>query len=306
MAVYTHISQFDVGALQSFSGITSGVSNTNYLLNTTKGRFILTLFEARTPAEDLPFCLEFMAHLNACGIPCPNVVPDKKGAVLTIMKGKPAVIITFLEGQSPLATQDFHAAALGRALAQMHLAAEHFSKQQTNALALPAWRKLLTDCGTRLNEIEPDLRGLIFEELGHAEAHWPKNLPRGAIHADLFRDNVFFNGKNLSGVIDFYFSCTDFFAYDLMVTVNAWFFNADGLPEKSRIAAFLDAYQKERPLSAEEKAALPFLGRAATLRYLATRCYDWLHPAKGAIITPHDPREYVRILKFYQTGTPFL
>jgi homoserine kinase type II len=311
MAVYTHISAadltqylklFDIGALSSFDGITDGVSNTNYLLNTTQEKFILTLFEERVRAEDLPFYIAFMEYLHDKGIPCPHVVSGTNGKAVVPFNGKPAIITTFLEGRWPRHTENFHAAAMGKTLAQMHLTGQGFKLKRDNTMSLPAWRELIGSCGDKADTIEPGLASFLQQELGYQEKNRPQNLPAGAVHADLFPDNVFFSGEKLTGVIDFYFSCTDAFAYDLMLTLNAWCFDAAGKMDAQKSTALLDAYQKERPLSTAEKAALPLLGRAAALRIIATRLYDWLHPAPGAVIRPKDPLEYVRILKFYQTG----
>ncbi|MCE9507406.1 MAG: homoserine kinase [Alphaproteobacteria bacterium] len=311
MAVYTHITAadltpylklFDIGALSTFSGITDGVSNTNYLLNTTQGKFILTLFEGRVHAEDLPFYISFMEYLHDQGIPCPHVVPGTSGEAVIPLNGKPAIITTFLDGSWPRQTESFHAAAVGKTLARMHRAGEKFKLQRSNTMSLPAWRELIESCGNKTDSIEPGLASFLQQELDYQEQNRPQNLPAGAVHADLFPDNVFFTGQQLTGVIDFYFSCTDAFAYDLMLTLNAWCFDTAGKPDTQKSAALLEAYQKERPLSAAEKAALPLLGRAAALRIVATRLYDGLHPAPGAVVRAKDPLEYVRILKFYQTG----
>jgi len=311
MAVYTHISekdlalylaQFDIGAPVSFSGIADGVENTNYRLVTTRGKFILTLFERRTKKEDLPFFLAFMTHLRDAGIPCPGVIPSRGGEDIAALNGKPAAITTFLEGLSPRRIEDFHAAAVGKILAQMHLAGKKFTARRDNALSLPAWRALIDLCGEKPEALERGLSPLLKTELEWQEKNRPLDLPGGAVHADLFPDNVFFTGKEITGIIDFYFSCTEVFAYDLMLAVNAWCFDAAGQMNARRAAEMLDAYRKERPLSAPEREALPFFGRAAALRIIATRLYDRLHPAPGAVVRLKDPLEYARILQFYRAG----
>lgn len=303
MAVFTHITeeqlkqhltQFDIGGLVSFTGINEGVENTNYKLTTTQNNFILTIFEGRTRQEDLPFFSTFMKHLHGQGIPCPDVIADKEGREVAILIGKPSFITGFLPGGWPGQIEDFHAAAVGQTLAQMHLAGASFKMQRKNTMSLPAWQTLIEACKGK-----SDLVPALLEELSCVEAHWPQNLPSGAVHADLFPDNVFFSGQKLTGVIDFYFSCTDVFAYDLMLTLNPWCFGKDGLNRK-RAAQFLAAYEAVRPLSAAEKQSLDFFGRAAALRIIATRLYDWLHRPPGAAVTPKDPLEHVRILNFYQ------
>lgn len=304
MAVFTHISaeqlaqhlkHFDIGQLVSFTGITEGVENTNYKIVTEHGRFILTLFEKRTRAEDLPFFISFMKHLHDKGVPCPNVISASDGRDMISLNGKLAIITSFLEGEWPRKTENFHVAAVGAQLARMHLAARDFAQRRTNSMSLPAWKMLIGACMGKT-----DLMPFLQKELDHIEKNWPQNLPSGAVHADLFPDNVFFNKEKLTGVIDFYFACTDSFAYDFMLTLNAWCFEPAGL-NKQKARLFLEAYQKERILNAAEKQSLPFFGRAAALRIVATRLYDLLHPVPGAVIMPKDPQQYVDILKFHQT-----
>lgn len=304
MAVFTHISeeqlaqyllQFDIGRLVSFAGIAEGVENTNYKLITGRGPYILTLFEKRTRAEDLPFVIAFMKHLHGKGIPCPDVIAAADEKQIAPLNGKPAIITSFLDGVWPRQVESFHAAAIGAMLGRMHLAAGSFKMQRVNAMSLPAWKKLINSCAGKT-----DLLPFLQKELDYLEKHQPQGLPAGAVHADLFRDNVFFTGKKLTGVIDFYFSCTDAFVYDLMLTFNAWCFEPAGL-NKQRAALFMNAYQKERSLTDAEKKSLNFMGRAAALRIVATRLYDLLHPPAGAVVTPKDPLEHVQILKFHQT-----
>ena len=279
MAVFTHIteeqliqhlSHFRTGKLVSFTGITEGVENTISKLVTTDGPFILTLFEKRTRPEDLPFFIALMKHLHAKGIPCPDVIVSRDKSEIVPLNGKPAIITSFLEGRGVKHIADFHVAAVGQQLAHLHLAGASFKMKRENAMTLPAWKSLISSCAGKT-----DLLPFLQEELKYIETYWPKDLPAGAIHADLFPDNVFFQDETLTGVIDFYFACTDSFAYDLMLTLNAWCFGPAGL-NRQRAALFLDAYQKERPLSTAEHAALGFFGRAAALRIIATRLYDQL------------------------------
>jgi homoserine kinase type II len=305
MAVFTHITQeqlavhlaqYDIGAPVSFAGIAEGVENTNYKLVTAKGAFILTLFEKRTKAEDLPFFVSLIRHLRGKGIPCPAVVAARNGADIVPLEGKAALITGFLEGKSPAPISVSHARAAGKMLARMHLAAGDFALQRENSLSLPGWKRLIAACGGK-SEAVPRLE----EELAYLESRWPKGLPAGAVHADLFPDNTFFTAEEMTGVIDFYLACTDFFAYDLMLTLNAWCFEG-GSFNKEKAAAFFGAYEKLRPLSPAEEESLPLFGRAAALRIVATRLYDQLHPAPGALVTPKDPQEYMRILAFYREG----
>lgn len=310
MAVYTPLTSeeisgflacYDLGALVAYHGITEGVENSNFLLRTTQGKYILTLFEKRTKAEDLPYFVGLMGHLNVRGIPCPKPITNREGIILQALKGKPALIVSFLDGHPATPPQAYHLQLLGDLCARMHLAAADFPLRRTNALSLEGWARYAEKIGARAEEIEPGLAGLIRRELTSLEAQWPAGLPGGPVHADLFPDNVFFIGKH-AGVIDFYFACNDAFAYDLAITVNAWCFDKEHrfLPESA--AALLAAYQSIRPLTAEEKAAFPILLRGAALRFLLTRAHDWLFHPEGAQVTPKDPLEYARKLKYIKNS----
>lgn len=301
MAVYTHISpedvkeflrKFSIGDLVLQEPIAQGVSNTNYAITTTAGKFILTIFEERTKTEDLPFFISFMRHLTSKNIPCSDVVADLAGNAVHEIAGKKAMMTTFLNG-ADLAFPDVNGCEkTGEMLARMHLAAADFGERRANALSLPAWEKLISGCD---GAIVPDL----LKEISFLKEHWPKNLPQGAVHADLFPDNVFFKDGDISGVIDFYFSATDSFAYDLMLAYNAWCFE-DARLDRQKSEAFLGAYQKIRPLNLGESLALSLMARAAAVRIIATRLYDQQHPAKGARVNPKDPEEYIAILRHHQ------
>jgi len=313
MAVYTRItendlkdclSRFNLGVLESFEGIADGVENTNYRLTTDKSRYILTLFEKRVNPEELPFYLSFMAHLQQARIACPAAATDRNGNRVFTISGKPAIITTFLDGQWPKdGITAAHCAAVGAMLARMHNAVATFSIKRRNAMALPAWRSLIHATAAEADTLEENLFAELDAELDVLDKNWPRNLPRGAVHADLFPDNVFFTGTEISGVIDFYFACTDLFVYDLMLTLNPWCFDKNGTLDTERSATLLTAYHAVRPLSAAEIEALPLMGRAAALRIIATRLYDWFNPAKDALVTPKDPREHIRILRHHQQVT---
>jgi len=312
MAVYTRITEqelenrladFNIGKLTALEGIADGVENSNYHLHTTQGRYILTLFEKRVNREELPFYLSYMRHLQNSGIDCPAAERTRSGTEIFTLAGKPAIITTFLEGVWPRDITPAHCAAVGHLLAQMHLAAKTFSPKRRNSMALPAWRSLISACAAEADRLEPGLFAALEAALDEVKKNWPRGLPQGAVHADLFPDNVFFKDGTLSGVIDFYFACTEIFAYDLMLTLNPWCFDKAGTLDSDKSAALLNAYHAVRPLSPNETAALPLLGRAAALRIVATRLYDWFNPAKGAVVTPKDPMEHVRILRFHQSAT---
>jgi homoserine kinase type II len=315
MAVYTDVaadeladflSDYDIGELLSYKGIAEGVENSNFLLHTSAGYFILTLYEKRVAAGDLPFFLGLMTHLAAHGINCPQPVRDKNGEALSMLAGRPAAIINFLEGIWPRKPNATHCAGVGQALAKMHLAGRDFPLSRANALSVSGWRPLFEQAASRADEVQHGLRGFIGAELDHLEGNvWSKilheNLPQGVIHADLFPDNVFFLGERLSGIIDFTFACNDVLAYDVAICLNAWCFESDYSFNVTKARAFLNAYGRERELSDAEQHALPLLARGAALRFLLTRLVDCLNVPPGALVRPKDPLEYFRKLRFQQS-----
>ncbi|MEC9343330.1 MAG: homoserine kinase [Pseudomonadota bacterium] len=309
MAVYTDIRddqleawlrQYDIGGLHAFKGIAEGVENSNFLLTTDDGSYFLTLFEKRVDPADLPFFLGLMEHLSQRGINCPRPVRMRSGELLGTLAGRPAAIVTYLDGISVRRPKPGHCRQVGDVLAAMHLAGEGFDIVRPNALSLAGWRPLFERSGARADEIEAGLCELIEGELAWLEGNWPADLPSGVIHADLFRDNVFFLKDELSGVFDFYFACNDLLAYDVAVCMNAWCFEPDWSFNVTKARALLEGYTARRPLSAREFAALPVLCRGSALRFLLTRLYDWLNVPPGAFVTPHDPREYLAKLRFHQ------
>ena len=313
MAVYTDVAadelaeflkHYDVGELLSYKGIAEGVENSNFLLHTTAGYFILTLYEKRVAKGDLPFFLNLMTHLASHGINCPQPVKRKSGEALSTLAGRPAAIINFLEGVWPRKPSAAHCAGVGQALAKMHLAGRDFGMTRANALSVSGWRPLFDAAASRADELQHGLRAFIGAELDHLENNvWPRNLPQGVIHADLFPDNVFFLGEQLSGIIDFTFACTDILAYDVAICLNAWCFESDYSFNVTKARAFLNAYGRERKLSDAEQDALPLLARGAALRFLLTRLVDFLNVPPGALVRPKDPLEYARKLRFQQGVT---
>ncbi|MGE3066159.1 MAG: homoserine kinase [Hyphomicrobiaceae bacterium] len=309
MAVYTEVSDDDLaefvdsyglGQLLSYKGIAEGVENTNYLLHTESGPYFLTLYEKRVASADLPFFLGLMEHLAKNGITCPTPVRDRAGRALRELAGRPAALVTFLEGLWIRRPQPLHCAAVGEALARMHLAGNGFALKRANALDRSGWRTLYDRLAARADDISPGLAEIIARELDELNARWPSDLPSGVIHADLFPDNVFFLGNELSGLIDFYFACNDALAYDVAICLNAWCFEADYSFNMTKGRALLRGYQSVRPLTAGERDALIVLSRGAALRFLLTRAYDWLHTPKVALVNPKDPLEYLRRLRFHQ------
>ena len=316
MAVYTEVADeeldafvaaYDIGEVASLKGIAEGVENSNFLLQTSQGFYILTLYEKRTKPEDLPFFLNLMDHLAARGLDCPTPVHGRDGLALRTLSGRPAAIVTFLQGRWPRRISMEHCAGLGDAMARMHLAGLDFPQTRPNALSVAGWRSLVESCGCRANEIQPGLETVLVQELNYLEAKWPQDLPRGLIHADLFPDNVFFlpdrqtHRDRLSGLIDFYFACTDFLAYDIAICLNAWCFEPDSSFNTTKARAMLAAYRSVRALSDAELHALPLLARGAALRFLLTRSYDWLNTPAGAFVQRKDPLEYLRKLRFHQS-----
>jgi homoserine kinase type II len=301
MAVYTDvsaddlakfISRYDIGELTSYKGIAEGVENSNFLVHTTAGNFILTLF-----------FLGLMEHLAARGLTCPQPVKNKEGGMLGIVAGRPAAIVTFLDGLWIRKPNAGHCAAVGEALALLHNAGRDFSIKRPNALSVDSWRPLFEHAGPRGDSVRDGLCNEIVGELDYLEKSWPRGLPSGVIHADLFPDNVFFLGDRLSGLIDFYFACNDMFAYDVAICLNCWCFEPDHSFNVTKGRALLKAYEKVRPMSPSEHAALPVLARGAAMRFLLTRLVDWLAVPEGALVKPKDPLEYRGKLRFHQSVT---
>jgi homoserine kinase type II len=310
MAVYTDVSaddlneflsRYDIGELRSYKGIAEGVENSNFLVHTSAGNFILTLYEKRVAAGDLPFFLALMEHLAARGITCPQPVKNKQGGVLGKIAGRPAAMVTFLDGMWIRRPNPGHCAAVGEALARLHLAGADFKMRRPNALGLDSWRPLYEQAKTRGDSVQPGLCVEIAKELDVLVKTWPRDLPEGVIHADLFPDNVFFLGEGLSGLIDFYFACTDTLSYDVAICLNAWCFEPDHSYNVTKGRALLKAYAKVRALEASERDALPVLARGAAMRFLLTRLVDWLAVPDGALVKPKDPLEYFRKLRFHQS-----
>jgi len=309
LAVYTDISEddlkwflteYETGELLSYKGIAEGVENSNFLLHTSKDPLILTLYEKRVEKSDLPFFLGLMHHLAARGLSCPLPLPRRDGALLGRLSDRPAALISFLEGMWLRKPEAKHCREVGKALAQMHIAGEGFELKRPNALSIDGWKTLWEKSEARADEVEKGMSDEVRAEMDFLSAHWPKDLPSGVIHADLFPDNVFFLGDTLSGLIDFYFACNDLLAYDVSICLNAWCFEKDGAYNITKGTAFLDAYQSVRPLSEAERTALPILARGSALRFFLTRLYDWLTTPEGAMVTKKDPLEYLRKLRFHR------
>jgi len=309
MAVYTEVgddelraftAQYDIGDVLSCKGIAEGVENSNFLLTTERGNFILTLYEKRVARKDLPFFIGLMDHLAHHGVACPTPVRARDGEALRELCGRPAAIVTFLNGMWPRRIDPAHCAALGVALATLHRAGASFAMVRPNDLGPAGWHKLYAGCVDRAGEFQPGLGAEIEAELGFFDSAWPTDLPAGVIHADLFPDNVFFRDHELSGLIDFYFACTDFLAYDLAICLNAWCFEADLSFNVTKARLLVGNYQMFRALDATELTALPVLARGSALRFLLTRLYDWLNQPAGALVRPKHPMEFLKKLRFHR------
>ena len=306
MAVYTHVSaealaaflsRFDVGALVSAKGIAEGVENSNYLVDTTRGRFVLTLYEKRVSPGDLPFFLSLLDHLAARDVPAPPAVADRDGRAIHELEGRPACLIRFLPGVSVTHPTEPQARAAGAALRQLHRAAADFPGARANDLGIASWAPLLARCGRDLDGIAPGLHDTLAGALDGVLAEWPADGETCVIHADLFPDNVLMLGDRITGLIDFYFACTDLRLYDLAVMHSAWTFDGTGMRYKAGVgAALLDGYGA----SAGERATLPVLARGACIRFALTRGWDWLNTPADALVTRKDPLAYVRRLKMYE------
>jgi homoserine kinase type II len=310
MAVYTDVAaedltkflaDYELGELLSYKGIAEGVENSNFLVHTGRGHYILTLYEKRVAAGDIPFFLALMEHLAARGITCPQPVKNRNGETLGHLCGRPAAIVTFLDGMWIRRPDPRHCYALGAALARLHLAGADFAQKRRNSLSVEGWRPLYEQAAPRADSVQPGIGKIIEDELAHLEQHWPRDLPQGVIHADLFPDNVFFLGNALSGLIDFYFACTDTLAYDVAICLNAWCFEPDHSYNVTKGRELLQGYLRTRPLSPAELDAMPLLTRGSAMRFLLTRLTDWLNVPEGALVRPKNPLEYFRKLRFHQT-----
>lgn len=318
MAVYTQVSDealagflagYDLGEALAFKGIAEGVENSNYYLETRKGRYILTLFEKRVNAADLPYFIGLKQHLSSKGFPCPEPVMGRDGAALRMLEGRPAVIVTFLDGLSPRRPNAKQCRALGEGLARMHLALADFNGHRENALGPASWRRMWEGRGADAEALQPGLEAEVetcFERI-HAARAFADDLPRGTIHADLFPDNAFFLGDAFSGAIDFYFACTDALAYDLAVCLNSWAFEEGNATDASRLeynfskgSALIAGYQSVRPLEPSEREALPALCLGSAMRFFLTRLADWSSTPAGALVKPKNPLEYAARLAFHR------
>jgi len=311
MAVYTDISdeelaqllaRYDLGQAQTFKGIAEGVENSNFLLETDRARFILTIYERRVKREDLPFFLGLMRWLADHDYPCATPMPGRDGELIQEIRGKPAAIVSFLPGLSVRRPSAIHCREAGEGLARLHLAARDFPMTRENSLGQPAWAPMFERLKPAAEGLKPGLAATISADLEKLAQAWPQDLPRGVIHEDYFPDNVFFQGDRFAATIDFYFACVDVLAYDIAVALNAWCFEADGSFNITNARALVAGYETHRPLSAAERAALPILAHGAAMRFFLTRLNDWGATPAGALVRPKDPLEYERKLAVHRSA----
>jgi len=316
MAVFTEVSEpqaaelmqtLNLGTLTGLRGIQGGIENTNYFATTDKGEYVLTLFE-RLNFKQLPFYLHFMKHLAERGIPVPDPAPNRNGDILHSLNGKPAAVVNKLEGKSQLAPMNVHCAGVGGMLARMHLAGADYNRSQPNLRGLPWWNETVP---VVLPYLTLDQAALIRSELAFqnhtAASSAYAALPRGPVHADLFRDNVMFNGEDLTGFFDFYFAGVDTWLFDLAVCLNDWCIDlSSGRHEAERAKAMIDAYQQVRPLSSAERQMLPAMMRAGALRFWISRLWDFHLPREASMLMPHDPSHFERIVRERMAHPVFL
>jgi homoserine kinase type II len=311
VAVYTDISDaeleafladYDVGAATAFKGIAEGVENSNFLLETDKGRYFLTIYERRVKADDLPFFLDLLSWIAGRGFPSATPIADRQGRTLKSLRGKPAAMVSFLPGLSVRRPGVPHCREAGEGLAWLHQAVEGYGGHRANDLGQAAWSPMFERLRRAADDLKPGLAAVLESDLAEIAARWPKDLPAGVIHADFFPDNVFFAGGRFAGAIDFYFAADDFLAYDIAVTLNAWCFEPDGSLNVTAARALVDGYERRRPLSEAEKAALPVLAWGAAMRFFLTRLNDWGSTPAGALVRPKDPLEYERKLAVHRAA----
>ena len=314
MAVYTKLNQnkieeilskYRLGKLDSFKGIEEGIENTNYFLSINKNKFILTIYEKRVKSEDLPFFSDLMTSLNKANFKCPAPILNNNNQTITDFNGKKLMIVSFLEGKAKQNLTPVNCKSIGFEIAKMHQLTKNLKLNRQNDLSVNSWRKLFDKVRDKCTEIHKDLPKLIEENLNDVEKNWPKNLPKGIIHADLFHDNIFFLQDKFSGVIDFYFSCEDFFAFEIAICFNALCF--DGLKNNlsfnvTKAKNFIDGYTSVRKLSEEELNSIKVLSQGAALRFLLTRVFDSLNKVEGAIVKIKDPMEYLKRLEFHKNA----
>ena len=313
MAVYTKLSKnelveffskYNLGKLLNYKGIKEGIENTNYFIQTEKGKFILTLYEKRTEEKDLPFFISLMRNLFDKKFPSPEPIINKNGNYISQILKKNAAVVSFLEGNAKKNLSPNNCYQVGISAAKLHLITKNLTGKRENKLSVNSWREIYNKIKKDCSKIDKNLPEIIEKNLNEIEKNWPKNIPMGIIHADLFPDNIFFKNDKLSGIIDYYFSCFDFYAFEIAICLNALCF--EGTKENlsfnvTKAKKFIDGYSSIRKLTIEEKNSLKILCQGAAMRFLLTRVFDYINLTEGAIVTVKDPLEYLKRLEFHDS-----
>jgi len=314
MAVYTPITKeklssflknYNIGSLENFKGVLEGVENTNFKITTSQNTFILTIFEKRVKEQELPFFIELQNHLSHKNIKCPSPIPNRDGQYINTIEDKPCVLMSFLDGKNINNITSYHCHQIGELTAKIHIHTKDFTATRKNGLHQKDWRNIFSKCQNSKDGRYGELYQIIEQELQYLDKNWPSNLSTGIIHGDLFPDNVFFIDSNVSGLIDFYFSCNDFYAYELAITTNAWCFHKKESFNKENFDSLIKGYQQHVNISNDEKNHFNILLRGAAMRILVTRLYDQLYHTDGAMVVPKDPFEFFNILKWHQNNSIF-
>ena len=317
MAVYTKLEKeeinnilldYKIGELKNFEGIKEGIENTNYFIETEKGKFILTIYERRVSDTDLPFFSNLMVELSKNGFICPKPLSNKNNKYISEIKNKKFMIVSFLDGKSKNNLTPLECKIVGGQIARLHQITKNFKFIRKNDLSVRSWRGIFSQVKDKCNRIHPELPKLIEANLISIEKEWPKNLPSGIIHADLFSDNIFFKNNKFSGFIDFYFSCNDFYAFEIAICFNALCF--DGVKQNlsfnvTKAKKLMEGYNEVRKISKEEKIAIKVLSQGAALRFLLTRVFDYLNTVDDAVVKIKDPEEYLKRLEFHKNAKSF-
>ena len=317
MAVYTKLnkenieqilSNYSIGQLEQFEGIEDGIENTNYFLLVGSKKYILTIYEKRVKTEDLPFFSDLMTSLDSKKFKCPVPIQNKNNKTISSFKNKSLMIVSFLEGKAKKILTPDNCMSLGKEVARMHLITKNFTIQRQNDLSVNSWRKIFGQVKDKCTDIHKDLPKLIESNLADVEKNWPKDLPRGIIHADLFSDNIFFKDEKFNGIIDFYFSCNEFYALEIAICFNALCFDGskDNLSfNVTKAKNFMDGYNQLRKLNDSEKESIKVMSQGSALRFLLTRVFDSINTVEGAIVKVKDPMEYLVRLEFHKNSKNF-
>ena len=317
MAVYTKLEKeeiynillnYKIGKLKNFEGIKEGIENTNYFIETEKGKYILTIYERRVKDADLPFFSNLMVELSKNGFNCPKPISNRDNNYISDIKNKKFMIVGFLEGNSKKNLTPMECKIVGSEIAKLHQITKNFKFVRTNDLSVKSWRSIFSQVKDKCNKIHPELPKLIEANLTSIEKEWPKNLPSGIIHADLFSDNIFFKNNKFSGFIDFYFSCNDFYAFEIAICFNALCF--DGFKQNlsfnvTKAKKLMEGYNEVRKITKDEKIAIKVLSQGAALRFLLTRVFDYINTVDNAVVKIKDPEEYLKRLEFHKNAKSY-